>query len=106
MNRDFSKLRTKSKDVEIENVPLKLYGLTFPELAEFSNFTDKKDNAGGLHFLLKTSLRKAITKEEMDDAALNNFITELSSDAATKIIQIVTEVSGLGKPETNEKKSL
>ena len=103
-DRDFNKLKTKYKDVEVDEVQLRLYGLTFPELAEFTGFMDKKDNKGGLNYLLKSTLRKTITVQEMDDAALDNFIKELSADVATQIIKTVTELSGLGKLEAGEKK--
>lgn len=104
MARDFSKLRIKNKEVEISGEKFLISGLSFPEVAEFSEYTDKKDNKGALRYLLKTTLRKAITQEEMNDEQLNTFIDELSADASTQIISTVTELSGLNKAGDSEKK--
>ena len=50
--RDLERLRIKSKEVEVEGIQLKVYGLTFPELSKFAGLVDKNDNESALTFLL------------------------------------------------------
>ena len=102
--RSLERLRIKNREIDIEGEKLKIYGLTFPELSKFAGLVDKNDNEGALNYLLKTSLRKSITKEEMNDEQLDSFIVELSSSVAVKIIQEVKNLSGLD--EVKEEKKL
>ena len=101
VERDLKKLLVKSKEIIIEETPLTIYGLTFPELTHFAGLMDNKNTEGALQHLLKTSLRKAITITEMDDSALDEFIKSLSSQVAITIIGAVKDLSGLETKESD-----
>lgn len=103
MARDFQKLRVKAKEVDIEGEKIMLKGLSFPELAEFTIFMDKKDTKGGMNYLLKTTLRKAFTQEEATDSEVDKLVTEMSSGVASTIIKEVTTLSGLSTPDDGKK---
>lgn len=102
--RDLSKLGIKSQEIEIEGEKFKIYGLTVPELAKFASLVDKQGSENGVSYLLKTSMRKAITKEELPDDKFNEFIDTLSSQVGLKVINVVKTLSGLDQEAPTEKK--
>ena len=106
MERSLDKLRIKTKDVDVgEGIIFQIQGLSFPDLAEFGTVAEKQGNAKAATYLLKTALRRAITKEEVPDDKLDEFINTLSSDVAIKVITAVKELSGLDeKPGDDTKK--
>lgn len=93
--RIFDRLRIKSKEVSIDGVPLKLYGLTFPELSEMVSLLEKQKTQEGMQYLLKISLRKSIPESEMNTADFEDFVKNISSESALQIIQTVKDISGL-----------
>lgn len=101
--RDLSKLRIRSKEIIINEVPLKIHGLTFPELAQFAEISEKSGNAEVIKYMLRTALRKAIPQEEMADNDFDIFLNEISGDAATQVINALKELSGLKEPESEKK---
>ena len=78
-----------------------LSGLTFPDLAKFADYSEKKDTEGATNFLLYTSLRKAIPKdgeEGLSDNDLKNFVIEMDGQLASEIVKKVMELSGMEAP--------
>lgn len=104
--RNLEKLRVKNKEVEIEGEKFKLYGLSFPELAKFAALIDKQGTEEGVNHLLKISLRKSVTKEEVPNDKFDEFINGLSSSSAVKVINAVKELSGLDQEAPAEKKAV
>lgn len=96
--RNLNALKTKSKEIQIEDLTLKIEGLTFPELSEFLQIGERDKHAAS-NYILKVTLRKAIPSSELTDAEFEVLVKELSSQASLKIVQTAVELSGLSGDE-------
>jgi len=103
MNEKWRKLTVKSEPLKInDEIDIQLSGLRFKELGQLAEYQQRKDYSGALNYLLFCSLRKAIPSLEqnstdgMNDADINELIDNLSAEVATKILEKVHELSGLG----------
>lgn len=107
MNR-LEQLRAKSKTYDIDGVEFKIKSLTFPELADFSELIDNKDNKKALDFLLFSALRKSIetkTKDPingMSDEEIKLEIESMDGMTAMKLVKAIQEVSGLAEDKVKK----
>lgn len=92
--RNLNALKTKSKEIQIEDLTIQVHGLTFPELSEFLQIGERDKHAAS-NYLLRVSLRKAIPATELSDVEFEQLVKELSSQASLKIVQTTVELSGL-----------
>ena len=93
--RNLKALRAKSTELQIDDITLKIEGLTFPEMTEFAQIGERDKNAASAH-LVKTTLRKALPESEVSKEEFEEVMKNLSADASIKIINTVVDLSGLG----------
>lgn len=108
MTNRLSRFRAKSKEIKLseDDDPLTIKGLTFSELADFSQFVEKGNIKGALELMLFVTLRKALPTEGADAVSDNDIKEEIrlmDSSVALKVVDSVRELSGISLPEDKKK---
>lgn len=109
LKNKLQKLKAKSESLTLregtdDEVTIEVQGLTFNELTDVAQFSDKNDAKGASTYILKATLRKAVPSEGddgMTDDEISALVESFDSKSAAAIIRKVQVLSGLLDEEKN-----